>query len=225
VRNALSDPNLLTLFGSILGIIGAILLSIDALGAPDFLAALKEQKEKGFRMAQIGFLALINNTFIYLAFSLISFISALILSDRNLVLSLIIAPFPYFIWKFLGYVSQNAANYVQKLGPRDFPKGRQGFLQQGFGCIAYMIHYTIWVIPYLAIFIVATFIRFGLDLPLTAIAELSFAPIVKQIYVLSSKAVTDEKKWHLKRNALLGSLFVFFGFTYQFVGTLMLIKW
>ena len=74
----LNDPNILTLFGSILGIIGSLILGIDALGAPDFLAALKTQKEKGVQMAHIGFLALINRTFIYLFISVIGFIVALI---------------------------------------------------------------------------------------------------------------------------------------------------
>lgn len=97
----LNDPNILTLFGSILGIIGSLILGIDALGAPDFLAALKTQKEKGVQMAHIGFLALINRTFIYLFISVIGFIVALISLHGNVVFSLIIAPFVYFGWRLI----------------------------------------------------------------------------------------------------------------------------
>jgi hypothetical protein len=45
----LLDAILLTLFGSILGIIGSVLLSVDALGAPGFLAALEIDRERGLK--------------------------------------------------------------------------------------------------------------------------------------------------------------------------------
>jgi len=176
-------------------------------------------------MAQIGFLYLINNTFIYLAFSFISFVTVLIISGGKPIISLLVAPFPYFVWQLLSHVSERSVSFVQKLGPANYLKGRQGCLQNGVGCVVFLVHFVLWVIPYVAVVMIATVIRFVLDLPLRAISELSFAPMVRQIYVLSSKAVANEKKWHLKRNALIGSLFVFFGFTYQFVGMLMVIKW
>lgn len=221
----MSDPNLLTLFGSILGIIGSLLLSVDALGAPDFLAALKTEQEKGIRMTHIGFLALINRTFIYLAVSVISLIVILLVSRGNIVLSLIISPFPYFGWRLLRYITDTLFNFIRKLSPRDYIKGRRGCVQKSMGCAIFLLHWLIWAIPFLIIFMLATFVRFGLDLPLTYISEKAMVPIVKRLYELSAKVIAEEQRWHFKKNALFGSILIFFGFSYQFIGTLILIKW
>ncbi len=114
----MSDANLLVLFGTVLGMIGSIFLSIDALGAQDFLASLDKEKDKPFQMTQIGFLAIINNIFVYLAVSVFGFFVLLILSRINIVLSLLLAPFVYFAWSGIIYLSEKVVNLVEKLSPR-----------------------------------------------------------------------------------------------------------
>jgi hypothetical protein len=218
-----NDPNLLTLFGSVLGIIGSLILGVDALGAPDFLAALKAQKEKGIQMAHIGFLALVNRTFIYLFISVIGFIIVLILSQGKIVVSLIVAPFIYFGWRLLDYIAERLTNLVKKLGPKNYIENQKGFLL-GLGCLAQLLHWVIWAIPFLVVFIFSIIIRFGLDLPLTYLSEKAVVPIIKQMYELSAKVVAEEERWKLKSTALIGSVFLIFGFLYQFIGTLLLLK-
>lgn len=218
-----NDPNLLTLFGSVLGIIGSLILGIDALGAPDFLAALKVQKEKGIQMAHIGFLALVNKTFIYLFISVIGFTIAVILFQGKIVASLIVAPFVYFGWRLLDYIAERLTNLVKRLGPKNYIENQKGFLL-GLGCLVQLLHWVIWAVPFLLVFMFSLIIRFGLDLPLTYLSEKAVVPIIKQMYELSAKVVAEEEKWKLKSTALIGSIFLIFGFLYQFIGTLLLLK-
>ncbi len=218
-----NDPNLLTLFGSVLGIIGSLILGIDALGAPDFLAALKAQKEKGIQMAHIGFLALVNRTFIYLFISVIGFIVVLILLQGKIVISLIVAPFIYFGWRLLDYIAERLTHLVKRLGPKNYIENRKGFLL-GLGCLVQLLHWAIWAVPFLVVFIFSIIIRFGLDLPLTYLSEKAVVPIIKQMYELSAKVVAEEERWKLKSTALIGSVFLVFGFLYQFIGTLLLLR-
>jgi hypothetical protein len=140
-----SDVNLLVLFGTTLGMIGSIFLSIDALGAPDFLASLNGEKDKPFQMTQIGFLAIINNIFVYLAVSVFGFFVLLILSRIHVVLSLLLAPFVYFVWRGIIYLSEKVENLVRKLGPRKLKANEKSsclFL------IVQLVHALIWAIPF-----------------------------------------------------------------------------
>jgi len=87
-----------------------------------------------------------------------------------------------------------------------------------------LLHWAIWVVPFLVVFLFSMIVRFGLDLPLTYLSEKAAVPIVKQMYELSAKVVAEEEKWKLKSTALIGSLFLVFGFLYQFIGTMFLLK-
>jgi len=129
----------------------------------------------------------------------------------------------YFGWRLLDYIAERLTDLVKKLGPKNYIKNQKGFLL-GFGCLAQLLHWTIWVIPFLVVFIFSLIIRFGLDLPLTYLSEKAVVPIIKQMYELSAKVVAEEEKWKLKSTALIGSIFLIFGFLYQFIGTLLLLK-
>ena len=218
----MSDSNLLVLFGTALGMIGSILLSIDALGAQDFLASLDKEKDKPFQMTHIGFLAIINNIFVYLAVSVFGFFVLLILSRINIVLSFFLAPFIYFVWNGVIFLSDKVVKLIQKLGPRKLKVGEKS------SClllIAQLIHWLIWAVPFALVSIIGMIIKFGLDIPLRFISEQLAVPFVKWFYEASSKLVTEDKKWHLKRTVLVGTLFLLFGFIYQFIGVILTINW
>lgn len=218
----MSDSNLLTLFGAVLGMIGSMLLSIDALGAPDFLSSINKEKENTFQLTHIGFLAIINNVFVYLAVSILSCFILLILFRINVVLSLLLAPFVYFVWKSIIYLTDKIVNLVQKLGPRKTKT------EEKYSCsflIIRLIHSLVWSVPFALVSIIRIVIRFGLDLPLRFISEHVAVPTVKRFYEASAKLVVDDKKWHLKRTVLIGTLFLLFGFIYQFIGVLLMINW
>ncbi len=219
----LSDPNILTLFGSVLGIIGSILLSVDALGAPDFLAALKAEEKKGVQMTQTGFLALINEIVVYLSISLMGFVLLLFISRGFLIASLIFAPLIYFAWKTIVYITEKLAELVKRLGPPNRLRG-QGLLRS-LGCLIQLIHLLVWILPFLVMSLLALLVRFGLDIPLRFFSEKLIVPLVKRLYELSAKAIVEEQRWRFKANALVGSLFILFGFLYQFIATLIAIKW
>jgi len=219
----LNDPNILTLFGSFLGIIGSILLSIDALGAPDFLSALKAEEKKGIQMTQLGFLALINEIVVYLSISLIGFVVLLFISRGSLIASLIFTPLIYFAWKTIIYITEKLAEFVKWLGPPHYLRV-QGLLRS-LGCMIQLIHFLIWISPFLITSLLAFLVRFGLDLPLRFFSEKMIVPLVKRFYALSAKAIAEEQRWRFKANALVGSLFILFGFLYQFISVLMATKW
>ena len=216
------DPNLLVLFGTALGMIGSLLLSIDALGAQDFLASMDAEKEKPFQMTYVGFLAIINNIFVYLAVSIFGFLVLLILSRNNIVLSLLFAPFIYFAWKGVIYVSDQVVHLFRKLAPRTLEMGKKSSC---LFVIIRLIHAIIWIIPFALVSIIGMIIRFGLDLPLRFISERLAVPFVKWFYEASARLVTQDKKWHLKRTVIIGTLFLLFGFIYQFIGVILTIKW
>ncbi len=218
----MSDANLLVLFGTVLGMIGSIFLSIDALGAQDFLASLDKEKDKPFQTTQIGFFAIINNIFVYLVISAFGFFVLLMLSQINIVLSLLLAPFVYFAWSGIIYLSEKVVNLVGKLGPRKLRKDEKSsclFL------IVQLVHGLIWAIPFALVSIIALIIKFGLDIPLRMVSEKLVAPFVKRLYQASAKLVAEDIKWHLKRMVLIGTLFLLFGFIYQFIGVILVIKW
>ncbi len=148
----------------------------------------------------------------------------MVASRGNLVLSLIIAPFVYFGWRLLIYIAERLVQTVKKFSPRNYIKNRQG-CSLGLGCAVQLLHWAIWVLPFAVVSLLALIVRFGLDLPLTYVSEKAMVPIVAQIYGLSAKVAAEEEKWKLKSTALIGSIFILFGFVYQLIGTLMLTRW
>jgi len=86
----MTDSNILILFGTVLGIIGSVFLSVDALGATELLEGLKKDQENGTHLTQIGFLSTINNLFVYIVVSLIGLIISLIVTEGNIVLSFVL---------------------------------------------------------------------------------------------------------------------------------------
>src|SRR5258705_11685396 len=137
--------------------IGSIFLSIDALGAQDFLASLDKEKDKPFQMTQIGFLAIISNIFVYVVVSIFGFFVLLILSRSNIVLSLLLAPFIYFVWSGIIYLSDKVVNLVGKLGPRKLKVDEKS---SGLFLIIRLGHGLIWAIPFALVSIVGIIIKF-----------------------------------------------------------------
>ncbi len=170
-------------------------------------------------MAQLGFIALVNRTFVYLFVSLIA-LPILIVTSGNLVFSMLIAPLIYFGWQMIVSVSERVAKIVELLGPRDYSA-----TMGNVGCILVIIHWAVWVLPYITVFLLALVVRFGLDLPLTYLSEKLVAPLVMRVYKRAARIVAEEKKWKIKHTAFVGSILILFGFLYQFIATVMLIKW
>jgi hypothetical protein len=215
----MDDPNWLTLFGAVLGLIGSALLSIDALGAPDFLAALKSDREITRRMTELGFKALINRIVIYLTISLVSFLTILVLTGGRIVFASVLAPWPYFPWRLVCWFTLWLERKLRKLGPRPARTFRRS--KTPWGRAVNWFHLLSWLFVYLIVTPTAIFINYLMTLPITAISELVTVPLVARLYTLSARVVAGEKKWHLKANALVGSLLILFGFLYQFVATVM----
>jgi hypothetical protein len=218
----LSDSNLLVLFGTFLGIIGSVLLSIDALGANEFLRSIEKEKTQRFQMTYVGFLATINEIFVYLTVSLIGLIALLLITKYNLVISLLIAPIIFFVWKGIIFLSDKFVEFIRKTGPKRInPNDKISC----FKMIILFFHAIIWVTPFLIISMIGIIIRFGLDLPLRFLSEHIAVPFVRRLYEYSAKLISEDQKWNLKRTVLIGTLFLLFGFIYQSIGVILMIKW
>jgi hypothetical protein len=215
----LTDPSLLNLFGAILGIVGSVLLTVDALGAPDFLAALSSEQVAVQRMARLGFRAMLNRTFLYIMVSLISFLVTLAIIRDDLVLALLLAPWPYFGWQALAWASKKFQGLVQGWSPA-YQRGHTGW-RAVLGCLGWLISWPPWAIVFTFAFLTASLIDFGVTIPLYSISERVIEPLVERLYQATAKAVNEEKRWHFKRNAFVGTLFILFGFLYQFLASLI----
>lgn len=213
------DPNFLSLFGAMLGISGSILLSIDALGAPEFLAAREAEMDRGFQMTALGFTATVNQIFVYLLFSVISAVVLLLISRANLV-SLVVAPFVYYVWRIVVRLAEYLQDAIAKLGPKS-DNGNTGCLS----VLTRLIIAFMWAACYLIASLFYIGVGFLLDLPLRLISERFIKPRVEALYEFLAEKAQNEQRWHLKRNSLIGTILILFGFFYQFLGTLLQIRW
>jgi len=222
----MADSNILILFGTVLGIIGSILLGIDALGATELLEGLKRDQKEGTRLTQIGFLSTINNLFVYITISMIGLIVGLIITKGNIVLSLMLAPLLYLVCKSIIKIFDILVRFVKALGPghKRREEKTKGCLTV-LGCLLHLIHWSVWVLPFSVIYLLSMLVRFSLDLPLRFLSEKIVVPFVKCLLERVDRIVTKEKFWRVRRSSLIGTVFLVFGFFYQFVGTLLLIKW
>jgi len=94
------SPIWLVFIGLSLNFVGAFLISIEAIGASEFLRSLNSDDVKTSRYARISYVSTINATFVYILVSIISFfILWIFVQTFNVVLDLMISPLVFFAWK------------------------------------------------------------------------------------------------------------------------------
>jgi len=114
---------------------------------------------------------------------------------------------------------------VQKLAPHRRQANGEKRPLRILGCLLRLMHWSIWVLPFSAIYLLSMIVKFGLDLPLRFLSEKIAVPVVKRLLERVDRIVTKEKFWRVRRISLIGTAFLVFGFLYQFIGTLLLIHW
>ena len=203
--------NVLALFGLFLNIVGAFLLAMEALGASELLDSLKNEREQGLRMTQIGYYATLNQLLFFVLLWLISFFVLLIVLPKpNLVPSLLVAPFVYFVWKFIVILSELLYKIVDKAGPKKYIRG-SGF----FALFRSLVLSFFWVVIFSIVTLFWMVVKFGVKLPLVFFSEKLIAPRALDVFARIAEKDHKERRFHVKSRAIYGIALLLLGFIYQ----------
>ena len=195
------------------------MLGAEAIGASEFLKKLdSEDVPHHARLARTAYVSLVNETFVYIFVSIIGFaLLIILLPGESVVAALLGAPGVYFVWKLSSFL----ADYIDKLSDRLSPRIRDVETRSCLGHLLYSVLLLPWVLLKLMTFSIATTLRFGIDLPLRALSEYVVGPLVLRLLRKTEKLVRRESQWFFNRLAFKGFVFLFFGFFYQIIGTVV----
>src|ERR1043166_4645961 len=200
-------------------VVGSVLLACDALGAPEFIAAIDHANDPTKAMtARVGFIATINNAG-GATLSRILTLVALSVSNRRIdpVLLLVIAPVFYFGWRTVAGVAAWLHKLMTWLGNLLAKRGAR----ERIGCLLHPLLALLWFVALIVPFLAYMLLNFGIDVPLRAVSEYAVAPVVLSAIRRIAERVRSDRKWLLRRYAVYGTLWLLLGFVYQLVGTLL----
>jgi len=212
------DPNYLNIAGQILNLIGGLFLTVDALGALEFMKQLEAKDNvTASRMARLGFVASTNSVLVYIFVCFLGFILAIILLPSNrVVLGLLLAPFTYPVWKLFVHIGELLQKLVERVGPHHYFAAK--------GCFSQIIQFLLlipWSILFLSVALVAILLRFGLDLPLRWLSERVVGRFILLVFHQLATVQETERRFFFRKNAFVGLIFVLFGFAYQLMATIV----
>ncbi len=213
------DPTWLVVAGMLFSVVGAILLACDALGAPEFIAAIDQANDPTkARTARLGFIVTINNAGVATLSSVLILV-ALSLSNRRIdpVLLLVIAPAFYFGWRTVAHVAGWLHKLMTWIGTLLAKKGAR----ERIGCVLHPVLALLWIVAMIVPFLGYMVLNFGIDVPLRAVSEYAVAPVVLRAVRRIAQRVQSDRKWLLRRYAVYGTLWLLLGFVYQLIGTLL----
>ena len=212
-----TSPSWLVVFGLALNFVGALMIGIEAIGATEFLRALKEEKEVSKRFAEIGFISTINQTFVFIFVSIGTFLLSWgLVRELSVVESLLVAPFGFFFWKAAVRITEIVQDMVQSLAPPRWLH-EKGVV---FLLIA-LLWGLAWGIVFLVVSIAAILVRFGIDLPLRLFSEKVIGVCVMRILKNVDERVREMRRWYFKGTVFVGVIVLLTGFLYQLIGTIL----
>jgi len=213
------SPSWLVVFGLGLNFVGALLISIEAVGATEFVKALKSERKIEKRLANTSFISTINTTFIFILVWIITFSLLLaFVSKLSVVEDLLIAPLGFFLWK----LSIKFTKFIEYLVK--FVAPPRSFCEKGFVCLLISLVWgLLWAILFLFVSLIVILVRYGIDLPLRFFSEKVIGFLVMLILKKVDETVRDMKHWYFKGPVFVGVVFLLGGFLYQIIGTILLI--
>jgi len=212
------SPNWLVLIGLILNFTGALLISIEAIGATEFLQAINGNK-KNSRFAKIDFTSSINTTFVFVLMWILTFLILLVCVDKfGVVEDLLIAPLGFFFWK----LSIKGMDFIQTV-LKSFAPPRSLSEKGIILLLVALIWGLVWGIIFLIISLIAIFIQFGIDLPLRFFSEKIIGSYVMRILKKIDRTVQNMQRWYFKKTVFVGAIFLLGGFLYQIIGIALII--
>lgn len=112
------SPNWLILIGLCLNIIGAFLISIEAIGASEFIRSLNSDNKITAKFTEVGFISTINTTSIFVLIWIITFLILWLFEQRfNVVFDLIISPLGFFAWRLAIKVTDWLTSIIKLFAP------------------------------------------------------------------------------------------------------------
>lgn len=212
-------PALVVLIGLCMDLTGAILMGLEAFGATEYLQNLDEEKKKGWMMTKTRFAAFVNQVFVYVLFSALSFLVLLTIfwhfyGQWLIVYSMLLCLVTYFVWQGSAKIAETAAKFTAKLSPGK--NKRTNVLLQ-------LVWALSWALLHFVVSIFAMLIRFGADLPLRFLSEKIVAPAIERGFNIINNAIKKNSNAHFKPYAVLGAVLLIFGFLFQIVGTLLVL--
>lgn len=214
------SPIVLIIFGLVLNLLGAILISIEAFGASEFIASMKSDDIITSKKTEIGFTASINNIFVFVLTWIICFIALrLLVLEFNIVLDFIIAPLGYVVWHLLIKLANWFYTFIASFSPRKILPKEKTFLLK-------MIDFILlpfWVIILLVAVIIRLTIQYGLDLPLRFVSEKVIRVGIVRLFHKIANTEKEMQKWHFRKPVFVGALLLIGGFIYQIIGTILIL--
>lgn len=211
-------PAIVVLVGLCMDLTGAILMGLEAFGATEYLQNLDEEKEKGWVMTKTRFAAFVNQVFVYILFSALSFLMLLAIfwhfyGQWLIVYSMLACLVTYFIWQASAKIAEFGAKFTAKLGPGKEKRTNNLLLQ--------LVWALSWALLHFIVSILAMLVRYGADLPLRFLSEKIVAPIIERGFNIINTTIKKNSNAHFKPYAVLGAVLLLFGFVFQIVGTLL----
>lgn len=202
-----------------MNLIGALLISIEAMGATKFLQAVKSDEKIACRMAQLGFVSAINTISIFVLVWIVSFVILWLLERKfDIVFDLVAAPFGFAVWRLAIKIADWLARFTKLLAP---PKN----LHQR-GCLLLILS-LFWGLAWAVVFGIASLIymviRFAIDLPLRFLGEKVIGAMVMRLFERIDQTVSEMQRWYFKKPVFIGALLLIGGFIYQIIGTVLII--
>jgi len=213
------SPSWLVVFGLGLNFVGALLISIEAIGATKFIRAIEQEEEIGKRLAHTSFISTINKTFVFVSVWIVTFLLLWAFVDEfSVVEDSLIAPLGFVFWKLSIKGTELVQSLVKSVAP---PRGlcEKG----GFFLLIALVWGLAWGALFLVVSITAIFVRFGIDLPLRFFSEKVVGFCVMRILRNVDQTVRDMQRWYFKRTVFTGVIFLLGGFLYQIIGTILVI--
>ena len=204
----------ITIAGIILNFTGSLMMSIEAIGARQFLAAREEQRKTGTRMTQLAFVSTVDDAATYLLFSLLS-LACLAIFDHRLGFSLhfLLSWLTYFVWVFLAKVAGRILLAIGHLSPAKVLSN-----WEHMGCLPSFLILLAWAPLYLLAGLVYGLMSFSFEMPLRALSEKVILPVVERLLSFIAREEDEMDRWQFKRPVFYGLVLNSIGFLMQLVG-------
>jgi hypothetical protein len=207
----------ITVIGIVLNFTGSLMMSIEAIGARQFLQAREEQRRTGVGSGRLALTAAVDNTATYLFFSVLSFALLTWLAPMlGFSVRFLLSWVTYFLLHVLARTANLLNQAVKRMSPAKLPVRRERY-----GCVVAGAITVVWLPVYVLTWLLYVALKFGFELPLCALSEKVVLPVAEKILGLISHEEEEMARWQFKRPVFYGFFLNTIGFLTQLVGVVV----
>jgi hypothetical protein len=141
---------LLNVWGLLFTIVGALMLSIEAFGASDFLARLSSIDAIQRRRAESHYVSAVNRAGVFIMVNALWTVALIAWAPVPLGIALALAPFGYFVWRLLVTIGNGAHRLSARAAPRPRYHNREGGAAFAYGCLLTLVWMPIHLVTFAA---------------------------------------------------------------------------